>query len=53
MYLIYRTLDPTKIIITGKRVRFNFLGVLDLALFDPNLSNPLQLTTQHQQVIPI
>lgn len=36
--LACRTLDPTKIIITGKRLRLSFLGISDIVLFDPNES---------------
>lgn len=44
-----RTLDPTKVIFTGKRLRLSFLGVSDIVLFDPNESSPFNLITHHQQ----
>ncbi|XP_037907770.1 PAN2-PAN3 deadenylation complex subunit PAN3 isoform X2 [Hermetia illucens] len=34
--LACRALDPTKIIVTGKRVRFSFPGISDIVSYDPN-----------------
>lgn len=48
--LACRTLDPTKIIITGKRVRFSFLGVNDIVYFDPNQTNQMSAISNYQQV---
>ena len=48
--LACRTLDPTKLIITGKRVRFSCLGVTDIVSFDPNQTNQLAVTNHFQQV---
>lgn len=42
---ISRTLDPTKIIVTGKRVRFSFVGISDIASYETILPN----YSQHQQ----
>lgn len=47
--LACRTLDPTKVIFTGKRLRLSFLGVSDIVLFDPNESSPFNVITHHQQ----
>lgn len=47
--LYNRTIDPTKILVTGKRVRFNFIGISDIALFDPNQSNTPAVTSNYQQ----
>ncbi|XP_065359012.1 PAN2-PAN3 deadenylation complex subunit PAN3 isoform X3 [Calliphora vicina] len=47
--LACRVLDPTKIIVTGKRVRFSFCGTSDIAQFDPNATNPLAVVSMHQQ----
>ncbi|XP_075163488.1 poly(A) specific ribonuclease subunit PAN3 isoform X4 [Haematobia irritans] len=47
--LACRSLDPTKIIVTGKRIRFSFSGTSDIAQFDPNVSNPLAVVSMHQQ----
>lgn len=47
--LACRTLDPTKIIITGKRLRFSCVAISDLATYDPSQTNPLALVTHHQQ----
>lgn len=48
--LACRTLDPTKLIMTGKRVRFSCLGVTDIVSFDPNQTNQLAVTNHFQQV---
>ncbi|XP_055631577.1 PAN2-PAN3 deadenylation complex subunit PAN3 isoform X2 [Toxorhynchites rutilus septentrionalis] len=47
--LACRTLDPTKIIVTGKRLRFSFMAISDIATFDPNQSNSMSVVTHHQQ----
>ncbi|KAL5291436.1 PAN3 family protein [Megaselia abdita] len=47
--LACRQLDPTKIIVTGKRIRFSFLGISDLVSFDPNHANQLAVLHMHQQ----
>ncbi|XP_055690209.1 PAN2-PAN3 deadenylation complex subunit PAN3 isoform X2 [Lutzomyia longipalpis] len=47
--LACRTLDPTKIIITGRRVRFSCLGISDIVSFDPNQANQLAVITHYQQ----
>ncbi|XP_037940284.1 PAN2-PAN3 deadenylation complex subunit PAN3 [Teleopsis dalmanni] len=47
--LACKSLDPTKIIVTGKRVRFAFCGTNDIAQFDPNATNPLAVVNMHQQ----
>uniref|UniRef100_A0A1B0FP62 Pan3 C-terminal knob domain-containing protein n=1 Tax=Glossina morsitans morsitans TaxID=37546 RepID=A0A1B0FP62_GLOMM len=47
--LACKVLDPTKIIVTGKRVRFSFCGTSDIAQFDPNTANPLAVISMHQQ----
>ncbi|XP_055846663.1 PAN2-PAN3 deadenylation complex subunit PAN3 isoform X2 [Episyrphus balteatus] len=47
--LACRVLDPTKIIVTGKRVRFSFPGITDIATFDPNAANQLAVASMHQQ----
>jgi PAB-dependent poly(A)-specific ribonuclease subunit 3 len=44
--LACRTLDPTKIVLIGKRIRLSFLGIS----FDPNQSNTLSVVTHYQQV---
>lgn len=49
-YVRLRSLDPTKIIVTGKRIRFSFSGTSDIAQFDPNVANPLAVVNMHQQV---
>lgn len=50
VYLPVRILDPTKIIVTGKRVRFSSCCISDITQFDPNAANPLALVNMHQQV---
>uniref|UniRef100_A0A1L8DXV8 PAN2-PAN3 deadenylation complex subunit PAN3 n=1 Tax=Nyssomyia neivai TaxID=330878 RepID=A0A1L8DXV8_9DIPT len=47
--LACRTLDPTKIIITGRRVRFSCLGISDIVSFDPNQANQLAVISHYQQ----
>ncbi|XP_073841798.1 poly(A) specific ribonuclease subunit PAN3 isoform X3 [Musca autumnalis] len=47
--LACRSLDPTKIIVTGKRIRFSFSGTSDIAQFDPNVANPLAVVSMQQQ----
>ncbi|XP_039485199.1 PAN2-PAN3 deadenylation complex subunit PAN3 isoform X3 [Drosophila santomea] len=47
--LACKVLDPTKIIVTGKRVRFSSCCISDITQFDPNASNPLALVNMHQQ----
>lgn len=47
--LACRTLDPTKIIVTGKRVRFSFLGITDIVSFDPNQQNQVAVVNHYQQ----
>ncbi|KAM7356368.1 poly(A) specific ribonuclease subunit PAN3 isoform 5-T11 [Cochliomyia hominivorax] len=47
--LACKVLDATKIIVTGKRVRFSFCGTSDIAQFDPNATNPLAVVSMHQQ----
>ncbi|XP_058835746.1 PAN2-PAN3 deadenylation complex subunit PAN3 isoform X1 [Topomyia yanbarensis] len=47
--LACRTLDPTKIIITGKRIRFSCVAISDIATYDPNQPNPLSVVSHHQQ----
>ncbi|XP_055321590.1 PAN2-PAN3 deadenylation complex subunit PAN3 isoform X4 [Sitodiplosis mosellana] len=44
-----RTIDPTKIIVTGKRVRFSFVGISDIIYFDPNQANPAAAIANYQQ----
>ncbi|XP_031623876.1 PAN2-PAN3 deadenylation complex subunit PAN3 isoform X4 [Contarinia nasturtii] len=44
-----RTIDPTKIIVTGKRVRFSFVGISDIIYFDPNQTNPAAAIANYQQ----
>lgn len=46
----HRTIDPTKIIVTGKRVRFSFVGISDIIYFDPNQANPAAAIANYQQV---
>jgi PAB-dependent poly(A)-specific ribonuclease subunit 3 len=48
--LACRSLDPSKIITDGKRVRFSFLGLTDIVTHDSNQQNPLQLVNHYQQV---
>lgn len=50
IFVLPRQLDPTKIIVTGKRIRFGFLGISDLVSFDPNHTNQLAVVHMHQQV---
>ncbi|XP_017071182.1 PAN2-PAN3 deadenylation complex subunit PAN3 isoform X1 [Drosophila eugracilis] len=47
--LACKVLDPTKIIVTGKRVRFSSCCIADITQFDPNAANPLALVNMHQQ----
>lgn len=47
---LIRTIDPTKVIVTGKRVRFSFVGISDIIYFDPNLTNPAAVIANYQQV---
>ncbi|BFF97994.1 PAN2-PAN3 deadenylation complex subunit PAN3 [Drosophila madeirensis] len=47
--LACKVLDPTKIIVTGKRVRFSSCCISDITQFDPNAANPLALVNMHQQ----
>ncbi|XP_030385179.1 PAN2-PAN3 deadenylation complex subunit PAN3 isoform X2 [Scaptodrosophila lebanonensis] len=47
--LACKILDPTKIIVTGKRVRFSNCCISDITQFDPNATNPLALVNMHQQ----
>ncbi|GAB0094648.1 PAN2-PAN3 deadenylation complex subunit PAN3 [Sergentomyia squamirostris] len=47
--LACRTLDPTKIILTGRRVRFSCLGISDIVSFDPNQTNQLAVISHYQQ----
>lgn len=47
---VCRTIDPTKIIVTGKRVRFSFVGISDIIYFDPNQANPAAAIANYQQV---
>ncbi|XP_032596131.1 PAN2-PAN3 deadenylation complex subunit PAN3 isoform X3 [Drosophila grimshawi] len=47
--LACKILDPTKIIVTGKRVRFSSCCISDITQFDPNAANPLALVNMHQQ----
>ncbi|XP_050097664.1 PAN2-PAN3 deadenylation complex subunit PAN3 [Anopheles aquasalis] len=47
--LACRTLDPTKIIVTGKRIRYSCVGISDIATFDPNQQNPLTVVNHRQQ----
>lgn len=47
--LACRTLDPTKIIITGKRIRFSCVAISDLATYDASQTNPLTVVNHHQQ----
>lgn len=44
--LACRTLDPTKIIVTGKRLRLSFLGISDIVLYDPEC---FKLINHYQQ----
>lgn len=44
------TIDPTKIIITGKRLRFSFIGISDIIYFDPNQTNQTTAIVNYQQV---
>lgn len=50
----HRSLDPSKVIIDGKRIRFSFLGLTDIMTLanDSNQPNPLQLVNHYQQVWP-
>lgn len=48
--LACRTLDPTKIIITGKRVRISFIGISDILYFDPSQINLVPVIATYQQV---
>lgn len=48
--LNFRTIDPTKIIVTGKRVRFSFIGISDIIYFDPNQTNQAAAIANYQQV---
>lgn len=48
--LACRSLDPSKIITDGKRIRFSFLGLTDIVANDANQQNPLQLVNHYQQV---
>lgn len=50
VFVIFRTIDPTKIIITGKRVRFSFIGISDIIYFDPNQTNQAAAIANYQQV---
>lgn len=50
LFCIGRTIDPTKIIVTGKRVRFSFVGISDIIYFDPNQTNPAAAIANYQQV---
>ncbi|CRK95864.1 CLUMA_CG009311, isoform A [Clunio marinus] len=47
--LACRSLDPTKIIYDGKRLRFSFVGLNDIITFDPNQQNPFHLVNHYQQ----
>lgn len=49
-YKFCRTIDPTKIIITGKRIRFSFIGISDITYFDPNQTNQAAVIANYQQV---
>lgn len=51
--IICRTIDPTKIIVTGKRVRFSFIGISDIIYFDPNQTNQAAAIANYQQVLII
>lgn len=47
---ISRLLDPTKIIITGKRIRFSFLGISDIISYEPTQTSTSTITQHYQQV---
>lgn len=48
--LACRTLDPTKIILTGRsRLRLSCLAITDVLTFDSNAANPLALIPHYQQ----
>uniref|UniRef100_A0A182Y1C5 PAN2-PAN3 deadenylation complex subunit PAN3 n=1 Tax=Anopheles stephensi TaxID=30069 RepID=A0A182Y1C5_ANOST len=47
--LACRTLDPTKIIVTGKRIRYSCVGISDIFTFDPNQQNQLTVLDHQQQ----
>ncbi|XP_026471412.1 PAN2-PAN3 deadenylation complex subunit PAN3-like isoform X2 [Ctenocephalides felis] len=47
--LACRTLDPTKIIVCGKRVRLSFLGISDILSFDASNTNNMALINHYQQ----
>ncbi|XP_067646896.1 PAN2-PAN3 deadenylation complex subunit PAN3 isoform X2 [Eurosta solidaginis] len=47
--LACKVLDPTKVLVTGKRIRLSFCGTSDIAQFDPNATNPLAVVSMHQQ----
>ncbi|XP_019847695.1 PAN2-PAN3 deadenylation complex subunit PAN3 isoform X2 [Bactrocera dorsalis] len=47
--LACKVLDPTKVLVTGKRMRLSFCGTSDIAQFDPNAANPLAVASMHQQ----
>lgn len=49
-FFVNRTIDPTKIIVTGKRIRFSFVGISDIIYFDPNQANPAVAIANYQQV---
>ncbi|XP_046996275.1 PAN2-PAN3 deadenylation complex subunit PAN3 isoform X1 [Schistocerca americana] len=48
--LACRTLDPTKILLTGRsRLRLSCLAIADVLSFDPTATNPLHLIPHYQQ----
>lgn len=49
-FVLTRTIDPTKIIVTGKRIRFSFIGMSDIIYFDPNQTNQAATIANYQQV---
>lgn len=49
-FYYFRALDPRKIIVTGKRVRFSFVGISDFVAYDPTQANSLVAISHYQQV---
>uniref|UniRef100_A0A182WIF7 PAN2-PAN3 deadenylation complex subunit PAN3 n=1 Tax=Anopheles minimus TaxID=112268 RepID=A0A182WIF7_9DIPT len=47
--LACRMLEPSKIIVTGKRMRYSCVGISDIFTFDPNQQNPMSVVDHQQQ----
>uniref|UniRef100_A0A182LY71 PAN2-PAN3 deadenylation complex subunit PAN3 n=1 Tax=Anopheles culicifacies TaxID=139723 RepID=A0A182LY71_9DIPT len=47
--LACRMLEPSKIIVTGKRIRYSCVGISDIFTFDPNQQNQLSIVDHQQQ----